>query len=186
MKAFTDNFKNTSKWIKLLVGSHHVDTRMRSNSLLNNKSAASCQQTWRKLIVLSLVDAVTVFSLFSPRGLIHFRTFWGGLIGDGGLNWEGGLFIHPKNQRWRLSLWTAINSKSLRVFESIFRGGGLIWEWGLFHFFSQKGGLLEKEAYLRGRLNREITVLYNLHQVCKYQFDDFHRTSWKEAVKICK
>ena len=60
VKAFTDNFRNTFKRIKRLVGSHHVDTKMRSNRLLDNKSAASCQQTSCKLIVLSLVDVVTV------------------------------------------------------------------------------------------------------------------------------
>ena len=29
-------------------------------------------------------------------------------------------------------------------------GGGLNREGGLFHFFTQKGGLLERRAYLRG------------------------------------
>ena len=39
---------------------------------------------------------------------------------------------------------------------------GLLERGGLFHFFSQKGGLLARRAYLRGEgLNREITVNAN-------------------------
>ena len=56
----------------------------------------------------------------------------------------GGLFIHPKNKRWRLPFQTAIKLKLLRVFESISWGGGAIREGGLFYFFTQKGGLLER------------------------------------------
>ena len=55
---------------------------------------------------------------------------------------------------------STINSITLRVFESIFGGGGVLERGGLFHFFTQKGGgLLERGAYLRGGLNREITVV---------------------------
>ena len=75
---------------------------------------------------------------------------------------RGGVFIQKTGD----GDYPALNCNKLKIitqyisFLSLYYGGGGLLERGLISFFHSKrgGGLFERGAYLRGGLNREITV----------------------------
>ena len=115
----------------------------------------------------------------------------GGLIGEGGLLERGAylrgcIYLSKKTAMEIMSLYCnklkiitqyiSYNRISYISFLSLYYGGGGLLERGhisfftqkrgliregSFDFFTQEGGLLERGAYLRGGLNREITVFLN-------------------------